>query len=422
MRGPYRMNRLPTSGFRGARMVLLAAGCAAVVCGCREERVASSVAMAPPESPVAAARAAPPSVPTAAPPAADGVPAAAETAGPSAAPLPRPAVPLRSPQPTGPVFQLPTGNSALFGDNPETFYMFVDRYSGNGKVSQVWQGGGYGYVRNPRNTAHGEVFTKFHEGIDIAPVQRDAAGEPLDIVRAVADGTVVFRSANAASNYGNYLVIEHPCGEDFGSFYSLYAHLRRIDAAAGSVVKHGAPVGLMGYTGDGIDRRRAHLHLELCMMLSDRFNEFHAKHYKLPNPNGNWHGHNLIGFDVAAFLKAARNSPGLTPAEFLKTAAPYYKVRVPNTTGRELEIARRYPWLRRPGDPAASWVISYNSVGVPLAIAPNAEPCAVPAVVWVQPSPGYHSWNTRNHLGGSGSTATLAPEGTRYQQLVSGNF
>jgi murein DD-endopeptidase MepM/ murein hydrolase activator NlpD len=352
------------------------------------------------------------------------VPAEAAKESPSPA-SPDSRVPLRDPAParprrTGPVFSLPTKNDALLRNRPAEFYMFVDRYTPEGAV-QVWQGGGYGYVRNPRNTAHGEVFTKFHEGIDISPVLRDPAGEPLDTVQAIADGMVVFVSPNAASNYGNYMVIEHPCGEDHGSFYSLYAHLRRMDATAGTAVKRGQTVALLGYTGDGIDRRRAHLHLEICLLLSDRFDDFHAKHYKLGNPNGNWHGHNLIGLDAAAFLLAAHADPGLTPADFLRTAAPYYKIRVPNK-GAELAIAHRYPWLRRPGDPAASWEVAYNSAGVPLAIVPDKEPCAVPAVVWVKPYPGYHSWNTRNHLGGSGATATLSPEGSRYQQLVTGEF
>jgi hypothetical protein len=323
---------------------------------------------------------------------------------------------------TGPVFQLPTENEALFREDPAAFYMFVDRYGADGKVSQVWQGGGYGYVRNPRTTATGEVYTKFHEGIDIAPMKRDAAGEPQDIVHAIADGTVVFCSPNAASNYGNYVVIEHPCGAEYGNFYSLYAHLRRIDTTVGTAVKRGAAVALMGHTGEGIDRRRSHTHLELCMMLSDRFNDFYAKYYKLGNPNGNWHGHNLVGIDVAAFLKAAHSDPGLTPAEFLKSAQPYYTARVPNKTNQELEIARRYPWLRKPGEPGASWEISYNSAGVPLSIAPSTQACVMSTVSWVKPSVTNHSWNTRNQLGGTGSTATLAPEGTRYQQLVSGDF
>jgi murein DD-endopeptidase MepM/ murein hydrolase activator NlpD len=357
-----------------------------------------------------------------------GAPSAAPAGAPSAdagkkenarVPLRQPPV-VPAPRRTGLVFGLPTDNDALLKGKPESFYMFVDRYTPAGAV-QVWQGGSYGYVRNPRNTSSGEVFTKFHEGIDIAPLQRDAAGEPLDAVRAIADGTVVYCTPNAASNYGNYMVVEHVCGEDRGNFYSLYAHLRRMDTAAGTPVKRGQPIGLMGHTGDGIDRRRSHVHLELCLLLSDRFNDFYAKHYKLANPNGNFHGHNLIGMDVAAFLLAAHKDPGLTPDEFLKSTEPYYKVRIPNK-GAELAIAHRYPWLRRPGEPASSWEISYNSAGVPLAIVPDREPCAVPAVSWVKSVPGYHSWNTRNHLGGSGATATLAPEGSRYQQLVTGDF
>lgn len=407
------MNRLWTAGLTAQRTALILALCAGIT-GCDNNEAASVSAAVPA---VATGAVIEPETPPA-------VPAPAAPAKPS--PAPRVSlgtrVPLRSPQRTGPAFQLPTKNDALFRNDDAAFYMFVDRYSPDGKVAQVWQGGGYGYVRNPRTTANGEVFTKFHEGIDIAPMERDAAGEPQDIVHAIAGGTVVFCSPNAASNYGNYVVIEHPCGEDYGNFYSLYAHLRRIDTAAGTVVKRGAPVALMGHTGDGIDRRRSHVHLELCLMLSDRFNDFYAKYYKLANPNGNWHGHNLIGLDVAAFLKAVRADPGLTPGDFLKSAAPYYKVRVPNKSGQELEIAKRYPFLRRPGAPDVSWEISYNTAGVPLAITPDKEPCAVPAVVWVKPFAGYHSWNTRNHLGGTGSTATLAPEGARYQQLVTGDF
>ena len=266
------------------------------------------------------------------------------------------------------------------------------------------------------------MFTKFHEGIDIAPVERDASGEPLDIVHAIADGTVVFCAPNASSNYGNYVVIEHRCGATCGNFYSLYAHLSRIDTTTGTALRRGQALGRMGHTGEGIDRRRSHVHLELCLLLSERFNDFYAIHYKLGNPNGNWHGHNLIGLDVAAFLKATHDEPGLTPADFLKTAEPYFRVRLPNKTGGELEIVRRYPWLRRPGDASASWEITYNAACVPLSVAPSATASSAPSVSWVKTVPGYHSWNTRNHLGGSGASATLAPEGARYQQLVSGDF
>lgn len=385
----------------------------AAVFGCRRKESAAKAAPAPAAAVGVESRAAPEQ--------ASGPASSPVAAAPKTIPAARP-IPLRIPRRTGPMFSLPTKNDGLFRDDPVAFFMFVDRYSPDGKVTQVWQGGTYGFVRNARTTLNGEVFTKFHEGIDIAPVDRDAAGEPLDVIHAIANGTVVFCAPNAASNYGNYIVIEHPCGENWGTFYSLYAHLHRIDTTAGTVVKRGDSIALMGHTGEGIDRRRSHMHLELCMLASDRFNEFYARHYKLGNPNGNWHGHNLIGLDAAAFLKAARAEPGLTPGEFLTTLRPYYQVRIPGKSGQELELVRRYPWLRRPGEPSASWEISFTGAGVPLAVAPSPLPCALPAVSWVTPSSGSHSWNTRNHLGGSGPTATLAVEGARYVQLVSGDF
>ncbi len=422
------MNHLGTAGRTSLRLSLL---CAVIATSGCEKEPAGTAAKQPAPATSPSSRETTPTVPDSPPPAPG--PPAPETAKVTPAPPPAPtpdnsngATPLPeppgAPSYNGPVFGLPTKNDALFKNEPDHFYMFVDRYGADGKVTQVWQGGGYGYVRNPRNTASGEVYTKFHEGVDIAPMERDAAGEPQDIVHAICDGTVVFCSPNAASNYGNYVVIEHPCGAESGNFYSLYAHLRRIDTTVGTVVKKDDPIALMGHTGEGIDRRRSHVHLELCMMLSDRFADFYTKFYKLANTNANWHGHNLVGLDVAGFLKAARATPGITPPEFLKTAEKYYTVRVPNKTREELEIVRRYPWLRKPGDMGVSWEISYNTAGVPLSIAPSAVSCAFPTVSWVKPSVTSHSWNSRGHLGGSGSTATLTPDGTKYQQLVTGDF
>jgi murein DD-endopeptidase MepM/ murein hydrolase activator NlpD len=322
----------------------------------------------------------------------------------------------------GPAFSLPTENDALFRDEPGTFFMFVDRYK-DGKTSQVWEGGSYGFVRNPRNTGRGEVFTKFHEGIDIAPVARDERGEPQDVVCSIADGTVVYcLKPPLTSNYGNYVVVAHSCGPKAGTFYSLYAHLRRIDTTPGSRLRRGSPLGQLGYTGAGIDRRRAHLHLEIALLLSERFDEHYIQQYRAPNGHGNFHGSNLIGIDAAAFLRAAHAEPGLTPADFLKPARPLWKALVPCRDGMELEIAARYPWLRKPGAPSASWEISLDGAGVPLAIAPSRTAVQFPAVSWVQPSDSPHSWATRNLLSGSGHAATLASEGSRYLQLLSGDF
>ncbi|MGZ5021195.1 MAG: M23 family metallopeptidase, partial [Chthoniobacterales bacterium] len=104
---------------------------------------------------------------------------------------------------------LPTENDALFrGGGPE-FYQYITR-DFKGEKSTPWEGGQYGFVRNPVETGSGLVYTRFHEGIDIKPMHRDANGEPLDEVRAIADGTVVYVNTVAGySNYGRYIVVEH---------------------------------------------------------------------------------------------------------------------------------------------------------------------------------------------------------------------
>src|SRR5438876_9611828 len=80
---------------------------------------------------------------------------------------------------------LPTDNDALFSGDGPAFYQSVDR-DYNGVKSAPWEGGQYGFVRDPKSTGGGVVYTRFHEGIDIRSVHRDANGEPLDEVRAIA--------------------------------------------------------------------------------------------------------------------------------------------------------------------------------------------------------------------------------------------
>src|SRR3954454_24177907 len=98
-------------------------------------------------------------------------------------------------------FVLPTDNDALLrGDGP-AFYQYIER-DYHGEKSTPWEGGRYGFVRNPRPTSAGIVYTRLHEGIDIKPLQRDASGEPTDVVRAIAPGVVVHASQTAG--YSNY--------------------------------------------------------------------------------------------------------------------------------------------------------------------------------------------------------------------------
>jgi murein DD-endopeptidase MepM/ murein hydrolase activator NlpD len=315
------------------------------------------------------------------------------------------------------IFQLPTKNDALFRSQPDQFFMFVDRYTPGGQV-QVWEGGSYGFVRNERQTPQGTIYTKFHEGIDILPVERDAKGEPLDEVEVIADGIVGYiTSGPRTSNYGNYVVVLHQAGTA-GVFYSLYAHLRSITVVVGTPIKRGRVVGQLGYTGDGIDRRRAHVHLEIGLILSGRFDAFFGAAL---NGRGNFHGSNLAGINAATFLMENHKNPLLMPHQFLQSQEIYYKVQVPNR-GQELDLVIRYPWLRKPGTAGASWEISFTGPGVPLAVAPLEKGVTDATVSWVKPFPGSHAWNTRSMLTGSGNTAVLTREGSRFLKLVAGDF
>src|ERR1700730_14552340 len=168
---------------------------------------------------------------------------------------------------------LPTDNDALFrGDGP-AFYQHIER-DYHGEKSWPWEGGQYGFVRGPLETAAGTIYTRFHEGIDIRPLKRDASGEPVDEVRAIANGKVVHTNqVPGYSNYGKYIVIEHTW--DGSNYYSLYGHLSAIRVEPGQRVAKGAPIAIMGHTGAGLNQERAHLHLELNLMLNHKFEAWH---------------------------------------------------------------------------------------------------------------------------------------------------
>src|SRR6202162_5377771 len=211
---------------------------------------------------------------------------------------------------------LPTDNDALFrGDGP-AFYQVIER-DYKGVKSTPWEGGQYGFVRDPVATPEGIVYTRFHEGSDIRPLQPDARGEPLDQVRAIADGKVVHANlVPGYSNYGKYIVIEHRW--DGSSYYSLYAHLSAIAVRPGQTVRRCESIAVMGYTGAGLNQARAHVHLELNFMLSHRFESWYdACHKNDPNHNGIYNGINLAGLDIARLYLALRKNTSLTIPDFI---------------------------------------------------------------------------------------------------------
>src|SRR5438046_9194383 len=97
---------------------------------------------------------------------------------------------------------LPTDNDALFSGGGPAFYQYIER-NYKGVKSTPWEGGQYGFVRDPTDTVGGVVYSRFHVGIDIRPLLRDAHGEPLDEVLAIADGRVVY--VNSVAGYSYYV-------------------------------------------------------------------------------------------------------------------------------------------------------------------------------------------------------------------------
>ncbi|MEN8773257.1 MAG: M23 family metallopeptidase [Akkermansiaceae bacterium] len=312
---------------------------------------------------------------------------------------------------------LPTDNQAIFDGKPEDFYMYVLRYSGD-QASQHWTAGQYGFVRTVVDTEkEGPIATKFHEGLDIKPTKRDRSGNPLDEIRSIADGEIVHVNDRAGgSSYGKYLVIKH--NWDCGPFYSLYAHLSRIDVAIGDRVIGGSPIAIMGYTGAGINRTRAHLHLELCMLSTENF----ADWIGAKTPHGIYDGRNLIGVDVASLFLATKDSNKVTMPGFLDSASPYFKVAIPRK--EELEITKRYPWLKK-GDHSVdspSLEISFTDSGIPLSVVPSHREVTKPSITFVRTTRSKHEYYTRGRLTGTGRKASLTRNGLKFVALFTNEY
>ncbi len=311
---------------------------------------------------------------------------------------------------------LPTDNDALFSGDGPAFYQSVDR-DYDGAKSAPWEGGQYGFVRDPKSTGGGVIYTRFHEGIDIRSVHRDANGEPQDEVRAIADGEVVHISPVAGySNYGKYIVIEHRWGGS--SYYSLYAHLSSMSVQPGETVRRGQPVAVMGYTGAGINRERAHLHLELCLMFSRQFEGWYNTFFRNDaNRHGLYNGMNLAGLDVARLYLALRKNPALTIPEFLSAEETFYKVTLPNA--RHLDLQTLYPWMSAAGKRSgSSWEVSFARSSVPLKIESTDRRVAQPVVSYVKNNTAECSYLTRDIVSGRGASAHVTSYGAQLMRLL----
>lgn len=310
---------------------------------------------------------------------------------------------------------LPTDNDALFRGRPAGFYMFTDR-DFEGRKSSPWEGGTYGFTRGPERLGGKVVLTRFHEGIDISPVRRDAADEPLDEVRAIEAGRVVHVADNPRdSNYGRYVVVEHKV--EAAPVFSIYAHLASIDVKPGQALRRGERLGRLGYTGAGIDKRRAHLHLELAILWNDAYQDWHDTHFTLPNKHGIYNGMNLMGLDLAEFYLRQRADPGLTLPAFIAGLDPAFSVRIPASPG--FQLPSRYPWLvRGEADGARSWLIRFTSAGFPVDLTPSPAVCEAPEVTWTGPKDVPYAKASRSLVEGPPGRPRLGESGTKLLQLL----
>ncbi len=253
-------------------------------------------------------------------------------------------------------------------------------------VNLVWPTPNDAYLRGApveqfvQPTVSGEVLSglfgstrsggrQFHEGLDLFPIRRDARGEALDPVFAIMDGVVRHVSAReGASSYGRYIVLEHP-GQS-PAVYSLYAHLASIAPGIepGRQVAAGETLAIMGRSAGGytIPKERAHLHLEIGVRVTDRFQEWYdARGFGSRNEHGLWNGMNLMGLDPLDFY-ALRRAGGLFALdEVFASQAVAVTLRIAKT--KEPDYVRRYPSLVEPGAMlAAGWEIDFGVTGVPL--------------------------------------------------------
>lgn len=321
--------------------------------------------------------------------------------------------------------RLPTENHHLLTGEPEQFYMYVDR-TFEGATTKPWEGGGFGFVRTPIRVNGQVVLKQFHEGIDIAPVNRDKAGNPLDVVSSIGDGTVVHISPIAGrSNYGKYVVVEHRW--ENSPIYSLYAHLAEITSQPGDAVKAGGVLGRMGFTGVGLNRTRAHLHLELGLLMSTRYEDWNQATGKGVNYQGIYNGMNFAGADVGRFFSEQAKNPELKFSEFVAATPVYFKVAVPAKGTPDLVV--RYPWLLQPqpagpepAEAAVSWEIDFSATGLPVRVTPSQRKVEAPLIVQIHPAEVPHRYLTRNLVTGEGNKASLTNGGKQLVALLTDDF
>jgi len=184
-------------------------------------------------------------------------------------------------------------------------------------------------------------------------------------------------------------------------------------------VQRGQQIAKMGHTGSGINLARAHLHLELNLMLSHQFEGWHSAFFPNEvNHHGLYNGLNLAGIDIARLYLALRKDPTISIPKFLADEPIFYTVAIPRSA--HFELPKKYPWMltREPGPGTQSWLVSFAASGVPLKIEPSLKAVSQPELVWVKSSPVDSRYLTRGDVAGRGKAAHLTDSGKRQMRLL----
>jgi murein DD-endopeptidase MepM/ murein hydrolase activator NlpD len=231
------------------------------------------------------------------------------------------------------------------------------------------ESGGFGCVRSGGH--------KFHEGIDIRPMQRDRKGEPTDTIVAAMNGVVRHINGLAGeSSYGRYMVIEHP--DQTPAVYTLYAHLSKIAPGLrrGDRVSKGQAIATMGHTAGGysIPRDRAHLHFEIGLCITNDFQSWYNwRKFGSPNQHEVWNGMNLLGIDAWDCISQWRAGRVRSFADQFRRLPAAVRIRIATT--RTPDFIQRYPELlsgERPAGMLGGWEVSFSPTGMPFRWTPLA--------------------------------------------------
>lgn len=264
----------------------------------------------------------------------------------------------------GPRIELvwPTPNTAYIEGKPHDAYV---QPTVSGEVTS----GLFGCVRSNG--------TQFHEGLDLKPVSRDKRGEATDEIYATMAGVVRHVNAKAgASSYGRYVVIEHT--ELKPAVLTLYAHLASVASGLkeGDSVARGQVIATMGRSAGGytIPKDRAHLHYEVGLMLTRRFQSWYDwRKFGSPNEQGLYNGMNMMGVDALDFFNQFRARRVNNFAEYFAQMTAVARVRI--ATSQTPDFVQRYPELLTaeiPPGGVAGWELKVNETGLPFSWTPLA--------------------------------------------------